>query len=45
MHIEDLWVLAFKILRKLNKDLQAKTLIEKASTVFPNSAKIWKLWI
>jgi hypothetical protein len=45
MHVEDLWVLAFKILKKLNKDSQAKTLIEKASTVFPVSIKIWKMWI
>ena len=43
--MEDLWELAFKIFRKLNKDTQAKTLIEKASTVFPASIKIWKMWI
>jgi len=45
MHVEDLWILAFRILRKLKKDAQAKTLIEKASTVFPNSIKLWKMWI
>lgn len=45
MHVEDLWILAFRILRKLKKESQAKTLIEKSSTVFPNSVKLWKMWI
>lgn len=45
MHDEELWILAFYILIKLKKESQAKTLIEKASAMFPQSVKIWKLWI
>ncbi len=45
MHVEDLWRMGFRILKMLKKDFQASTLIEKASTVFPHSVKVWQMWI
>jgi hypothetical protein len=43
--VEELWRVGFRVLRMLKKDLQARTLIEKASTVFPHSVKVWQMWI
>jgi hypothetical protein len=43
MHSEEIWELAYKILNKLDKKLEAKNILEAATSQLPNSIILWKL--